>query len=154
MIRLLRKRPLFALAALAGFVLSGVSEARALDPCLHHDSLPGELAPETQGGGQGSHAAHTAHAEHSVASGEATADLHGHGPSHSSEDGSASHEGCSCVGHCDAGTSSPVPAAACVALRIDPSPRFVRVPSAEELLSHKSGGLWLLHLATAPPLSV
>jgi hypothetical protein len=134
-------------------VLSGVSEARALDPCLHHDALPGELAPETQGS-YGSHTAPAAHAEHAVASGEASADVHANGTSHSSEDGSGSHEGCNCVGHCDAGTSSPVPAAARVALHVNPSPGFVRLPSAEELLTHKSGGLWLLHLATAPPLSV
>jgi hypothetical protein len=150
MIRLLRRRPIFAFTALASFALAGVSEARALDPCLHHDGLPAGLPPQSHDVG---HAA-TSLDEHAAHQGVAPAAVAAHDTNQPSEDGAASHEGCSCLGLCDAGASAPIPASSPASLKAGASASFVQAPPAAASLSHRSGGLWLLHLPNAPPLSI
>lgn len=154
MIRLVRKQPLFALLALVGFTLSGVLDARALHPCTQHDGLAEALAPEMHHGAHGTATASAEHTGHTSSSQEASSALHAHGALQPSEDGGTRHEGCTCLGHCCAGAATSVPTRPLLALRIAAAATFVPVPPAGTLLSHKTGGLWLLHLPTAPPLSV
>jgi hypothetical protein len=154
----LRKRPLFALAALVGFVFSGASEARGLEPCPHHDSLPISLDAghtdhgATRAGDATEAAAESAHASHDVAA----TDHSEH--TGTADDAPAEHESdhgpCNCIGQCDAGSSATVLSPVTITLHGDSPTPVASPPAADGVFSRSGDSLWLFHQPTAPPFSV
>jgi hypothetical protein len=153
----LRKRPLFALAALVGLVFSGVSEARGLEPCPHHDVLPASLAsgqggPDQPlaGGKIGSAGNESSHAGHDVASSRAASDTDDAATSGHESD----HRACTCIGRCDAGSSPAILSAPRITLQAAAPAPVVSSHAANRVFSRGTDRLWLFHQPTAPPLSV
>jgi hypothetical protein len=132
------------LAALAGFVFTAATEASGVERCPYHDGVPvqgaeasAEAAPE--------HQAHNGHGAHGAA---ASADFSA-GGSHESHEG-----GCSCLGQCGTSSAPPLPRAAALAVKLVVTASVTPQPSSDSSVSHRTGGLFLRHRPTAPPVTV
>ncbi len=144
MIARLRRRPLLTLAALAGFFFTATTEASGVEPCEYHDGLPAVVSAE--GGAQ-------------AAAAQPDTDPHAaHAASASADDAAAgghdAHEGgCSCLGQCGTTSAPLLPRTDQLAVRSLLAPSFVPQPSSDSSVTHRTGGLFLRHLPTAPPLT-
>lgn len=123
------------LSLLAVYSLLGASfgDARGIDPCPHHDQLPGVAT--------------------------AVAHEHEHMPGHGSSEPSgdqheAEHGPCKCVGCGLLGGSAALDAPAGVATVL-PLPRLTFGPASPATrVAHRGTDRWSPHLPNAPPLSV
>jgi hypothetical protein len=143
MIGQLRRRPLFALAALAGFFFTATTEASGVEPCPYHDGIPVaavETSPQTGPASQDD-------------------DSHVHGAAASLDDASngghdAHQGGCSCLGECGTSNAPPLPRTAELGVKVVVAVSVTPRAASDSSVSHRTGGLFLRHLPTAPPVTV
>jgi hypothetical protein len=127
-----RRRGPPSLVALAAFIGVGFADARAADPCPHHDRLP-----------EPTRASAHAHAGRPTDPSPERDGQRGHGE----------HGACTCVGSCDPGASTGLVERPAVAAAPPPIDRSTRAPGCSGT-AHRSASRWSPHLPNAPPLAV
>jgi hypothetical protein len=132
-----RSRPLRALAsliALVTFLGASWGEARALEPCPHHDALSADMAGMMGMPGMG------------AMPGGADSGPAGHPETHGP---------CKCVGCCAAGATPALTVARPTADRAVPPADLPFAPAPPQTrTAHRATDVWSRYPPTAPPLSV
>jgi hypothetical protein len=131
-----RLRSLLALVALAGFFTAGASEARAVQPCPHHDGVPSA----DHGGGRTQAAATADHGHHGTLDAQDARDA-----------SDAEHGPCVCIVCCESGIQqhSAAPTALVVAFFAAPTAFVSHV--RDQLPPAPSSVRWRPDLPNAPP---